>query len=76
MMSIRLGCNARLAALGSLARRHRSRVVSAAMLALTLIVLDMNGRAPRGVNLRPRELSATLMPAGERTAQKLGSGYC
>jgi len=59
-------------AVARLARGRRSRLIAAAMLALTLIVLEMNGRAPRGVNLRSREISAAVSLVGNGSAQKPG----
>lgn len=75
-MSCPVGLRAWTMAVASLARRRRPRLIAAAMLALTLIVFEMNGRAPRGVNLRPRDVSATVALVGEGSAQKLRPGSC
>ena len=48
----------------SLTRRHHSPLIAAAMLVLTLMVFETNGRASRGVNMGPREISATVTLVG------------
>ena len=60
--------------IASLAGWRRSRLIPLAMLALTVIIFEMNGRAPGGVNLRPRDLSETVRC--ERLASRPGSGSC
>src|ERR1700730_937091 len=55
-----------LSAILSLTPRHRSRLIASTMLALIAIVFAVNGRAPGGVNLRPRDLSQTISLADER----------
>ena len=75
-MSCLFGLQAWTMAVASFARWRRSRLIAAAMPALTLIVFEVNGRAPRGVNLRPREVSATVALVGGGSAQKPRSSSC
>ena len=66
----------RLLTITSPLQKRRLQLIAATMLALTAVVFEVNGRAPGGVNLRPRDLSETVMVTGERLGSRLGSDSC
>jgi len=46
--------------------RRRSRLAALAMFGLVAASFAVNGRAPGGVNLRPKDLAVMTAPAGGR----------
>jgi hypothetical protein len=46
--------------------RRRSRLAALAMLGLVAVSFAVNGRAPGGVNLRPKDLAEMTAPTGGR----------
>ncbi|PWB84634.1 MAG: hypothetical protein C3F11_00265 [Methylocystaceae bacterium] len=71
MTLLRIGLESEWSKIGEFLRRNRVRLFASAMLALTAIVFEANGRAPGSVNLLPREFSGAARSNGAGSASRL-----